>query len=88
MGTKDDKASDFIERNTVTSEDGAKRLNATKAILELYARMKTLQIQMMEVQECLACISEIEERVSKLEGNKKIDIISPDQAKIILGNNG
>lgn len=83
-GIKEDKASDFIIRNSTEGQDGVRRLNVNSAIIELFSRLKTLQIQVSEIQEAFSYLSELEERISKLEGNKKIEVVSPDQAKIIL----
>ena len=85
MGINSDKASEFIERNSVKQGD-ITRINVNSALLELFARFRTLQEQVKEIQECLSYLPEFDERISKLEGNKKIDIISPDQANIILGS--
>lgn len=82
-----EKASEFIEKHT-KSVDGKKYIDAVEAIIELYSRILSLQNSVKSINEALGdygafCIS-IEERVNKLEGNKKIEIVSPDQAKNLL----
>ena len=83
MGTNTDKASDFIERNS-TKQGEITRINVNSALLELFSRYRTLQEQVKEIQECLSYIPELEERISKLEGVKKIEVVSPEQANRIL----
>jgi hypothetical protein len=78
------KASEFIERNSI--KDGElRRINVNSALLELFARYITLQEQVKEIQECLSYIPELEERISKLEGKPKIEVVSELQSKILLG---
>lgn len=85
-GISEDKASDFIIRNSVESADGLRKLNVNSSVIELFSRLKTLQMQMADIQEALSYLSDIEERISKLEGNKKIEVVSELQSKIILGS--
>ena len=83
MEINKESASDFIGRNSVKVGELTK-INVNSALLELYARFKNAQEQIKEIQTCLSYIPELEERISKLEGLKKIEIISPDQANRIL----
>lgn len=82
-----EKASEFISRHTKNLE-GKKYIDAVEAIMELYAKIAALNESIRTIHEALgdygSFAMKIEERVNKLEGNKKIEIISPDQAKDIL----
>lgn len=86
----EDKASDFIAKHTV-EVGGKKQINMVSAVIELHARIKTLQMQVMEIQEGMGAMATVFEdydnRVTKLEGGKKIEIVSQDEAnKIIKGS--
>ena len=73
-----EKVSDFIERHT----NDKNQINVVAAMMELY-------VQIRSVKEALGDFGQwaiqMEERVKTLEGHKKIEIISADQGKIILG---
>ncbi len=87
---KDEKPSEFIERYTRTSESGGKYINAVDAINELYSRIIALQNAIKDIHTALGDYGvagmEFDKRLAALEGLKKIDVISPDQAKIILNS--
>lgn len=82
-----EKATEFIERHT-KELNGKKYIDAVEAILELYSRIISIQNTIKSVHEALGDYGQfalnIEERLNKLEGNKKIDIVSPDEAKRLL----
>ena len=83
-----EKTSEFIDRNTVVNEHGVKQINAVACINELYSRIISLQSLVREMSEALGDYGkfamEMEDRVNKLEGGKKIEVVSPDQMKIML----
>ena len=75
----------LIERHTV-GDGESKKVNAISAFQEIDVRLKTLHLQVQELQEALmgaaTLMKELEERVNKVA--PKIDIVSMDQAKKIL----
>lgn len=75
----------LIERHTVGDGDNRK-VNAISAFQEIDVRLKTLFLQIKELQEGLmgaaTLMKELEERVNKVA--PKIDIVSIDEAKKIL----
>jgi hypothetical protein len=75
----------LIERHTMGDGD-SKKVNAISAFQEIDVRLKTLHLQVQELQEALmgaaTLMKELEERVNKVA--PKIDIVSMDQAKKIL----
>ncbi len=85
----EEKASDFLEKHTLINKEGIKQINMVSAVIELYARLKSAQSQIKQLNEgvgdiCLWAEKE-EKRIDELEGKKVIEIISEDNAKIILG---
>lgn len=83
MENKKDKASDFLDRNSV---DG--KIHVQAALLELWARHKTSLDIIEELKEalggCAKYMEMMEERISKLEPT--IKIVSETEAKHILKN--
>ena len=79
--------STFI-KNYTTEINGKQSIDIVKAFIELYARLKTAQLQIKEVQEALgdyaAYLEKHDDRILKLEGGKKIEIVTPEQAKLIM----
>lgn len=75
----------LIERHTVGDGD-SRKVNAISAFQEIDVRLKTLSLQVKELQEGLmgaaTLMKELEERVNKVA--PKIDIVSLDEAKKIL----
>lgn len=75
----------LIERHTIGDGEG-KKVNAISAFQEIDVRLKTLHLQVQELQEALmgaaTLMKELEERVNKVA--PKIDIVSMDEAKKIL----
>ena len=78
-----EKASEFIKRYT-KDLNGKSYIDAVGAITELWARMMTAQNNIKTINEALGYYVELDERINKLEGNKKIDIVSELEAKTIL----
>jgi len=76
----------LLERHTVTDENGNKKINAITALQEIDVRIKTIVLQIQELQEGLmgaaTLMKELEERVNKV--SPKIDIVSVQEAKKIL----
>lgn len=87
MNTKDLKASQFIESYTKELE-GKKYIDAVGAINELYSRIITLQNTMKDVLLSLGDYGQagmnFDKRLMELEGKKTIEVVSSEQAKIIL----
>lgn len=87
MNKEQEKASEFILRHTKQHE-GKDYINAVEAIIELYSRIKSVQNEIMNIHTALGDYGQfgidLDKRVSELEGKKTIEIISPDQAKILL----
>jgi hypothetical protein len=89
INLKHEKASEFISRHT-KQLDGKDYIDAVGAIIELYSRIMASNNETKNIYEAIGDVCtwgdkiEVEERVNKLEGNKKIEIISEDQAKSIL----
>lgn len=84
-----ERASDFIAKHT-KEVGGTKQINMVTAVIELYARLKTAQIQIVELQEAMGAMATVFEtmdnRLTKLEGGKKIEVMSEYEAnKIIKG---
>lgn len=90
MDTTDLKASQFIE-NYTKELDGKKYIDAVGAIIELYSRILVVQNAIKDIHVALADYGaagmEFDKRLSELEGKKKIEVISPEQANILLNNN-
>lgn len=89
MDTTDLKTSEFIEKYTKIHEaTGKSYIDAVSALIELYARIKTIQDGIKDIHSALGDYGlagiEFDKRLSELEGNKKIEIVSPDQASAIL----
>ncbi len=87
--SKTEKASDFIERYTKIHEaTGKSYIDAVQALIELYARIKSASEEIKNIHELLGDYGQagldFDKRLCELEGKKKIDIISPEQANIIL----
>jgi len=89
MDTTDLKTSEFIEKYTKIHEaTGKSYIDAVSALIELYARIKTCQDAIKDIHVALSDYGQagidFDKRLMELEGKKKIDIVSPDQASIIL----
>ncbi len=74
----EEKVSDFIDRHT----NDKNQINVVAAMMELYVHIRTIKEGLGDYG---TWAMQVEERVNKLEGKKTIEIISPDQSKIILG---
>lgn len=87
---KDLKASQFIESYT-KELDGKKYIDAVSAIIELYSRILVVQNAVKDIHIALsdygAAGIDFDKRLSELEGKKKIDVITPEQARIMLDGN-
>jgi len=85
---RDLKASEFISRYTKQYE-GKDYIDAVGAIIELYSRVMSIQANQMNVLTALGDYGQfgidLDNRVKELEGKKTIEVVSQDQAKIILG---
>lgn len=84
-----ERASEFIERHTkVHPDNGQTYIDAVAAITELYARLTAQQSANMEITLALSdaggALKDVNERLEKLEGKKKIEIYSPGEAKDII----
>lgn len=88
MGTTDLKASQFIESYTKELE-GKKYIDAVGAINELYTRIIVLQNAIKDIHVALSDYGsagmDFDKRLMELEGKKIIEVVSTEQAKIILG---
>ena len=75
----------LLERHT-SEENGVKKINAVTALQELDVRIKTLHLQIQELQEALmgaaTLVKELNERIDKIA--PKIDIVSVHEANKIL----
>ncbi len=76
-GKAPEKVSDFINRHT----NEKNQINVVAAMMELYVHIRTIKESLGDYGNWAM---QIDERVNTLEGKKKIEIISPDQAKSIL----
>ena len=69
-----------------SEENGVKKINAVTALQELDVRIKTLHLQIQELQEALmgaaTLVKELNERIDKIA--PKIDIVSVHEANKIL----
>lgn len=87
MDIKDDKAYEFIASYTKELE-GKKYIDAVGAITELYSRIITLQNTMKDVLTSLGDYGQagmdFDKRLMELEGKKTIEVVSVNDAKIIL----
>ncbi len=87
MDTTDLKASKFIESYTKELE-GKKYIDAVGAIIELYSRILVVQNAVKDIHVALSDYGsagmDFDKRLMELEGKKKIDIISPEQANQFL----
>lgn len=76
----------LLERHMVIDDAGNKKINAITALQEIDVRMKTMSLQIQELQEGLmgaaTLVKELEERINKVA--PKIDIVSVQEAKKIL----
>ena len=81
---EEEKLSEFIARHTIESDKG-KQINMIGVVTEMYARIKALQNQVMDTHKALGDYGkfslEVEERLEKLEGKKKIHLVT-DEASI------
>ena len=72
---EEEKASDFIAKHTKMVGD-TKQINMVSAVIELYVRLKTAQMQIGELQDGMGAMASVfedyDKRVTKLEGGKKI----------------
>ena len=87
MDTTDLKASEFI--TSYTKElNGKKYIDAVGAIIELYSRILVVQNAIKDIHVALsdygAAGMEFDKRLCELEGKKKIEIVSPDEANKLL----
>ncbi len=73
-----EKVSDFIDRHT----NDKNQINVVGAMMELYVHIRTVKEALGDFGQWAI---QMEERVNTLEGKKKIEVISPDQAKGIIG---
>lgn len=75
----------LIERHTL-GDGETKKINVVTALQEIDVRLRTLHLQIKELQEALmgaaTLVKELNERVDKIA--PKIDIVSMDEAKKIL----
>jgi t-SNARE complex subunit (syntaxin) len=75
----------LIERHTL-GDGSTKKINAVTALQEVDVRLRTLHLQVQELQEALmgaaTLVKELNERVDKIA--PKIDIVSMDEARKIL----
>lgn len=75
----------LIERHTLDDGEG-KKINVVTALQEIDVRLKTLNLQIQELQEALmgaaTLVNELNDRVNKVA--PKIDIVSMDKAIKIL----
>jgi len=87
MNKEQEKASEFIEKYTKQHE-GKPYIDAVGAIIELYSRIKSAQNEIKNLYEGMGDYGgfaiELDKRVCELEGKKTIEVVSQDQAKIIL----
>jgi hypothetical protein len=87
MNTTDLKASEFITSYTKELE-GKKYIDAVGAIIELYSRILVIQNAIKDIHVALsdygAAGIEFDKRLCELEGKKKIEIVSPDEANKLL----
>lgn len=81
---KEEKASDFLERNSVEDKDGVKKIHVGNSLIELYARIKSMQLKLNELESAVGYFTTLEDRINTLEGNKKIQVVSEGDAKNIL----
>ena len=84
---EDLKASEFISRYT-KELNGKPYIDAVNALIEMYARLMTIQNTLKDVHAALGDYGQfaidLDNRMKELEGKKTIEIISADQAKMIL----
>lgn len=82
MENKSNKASDFLERNSVGG-----KIHVQAALIELWARQQNILDVLNSIKEGLAGYAEymekMDDRITKLEPT--IQIFSQDQAKDLLG---
>ena len=87
-GEQELKASEWIKSHT-KELNGKPYIEAVECLIELYARILAIQGNIKTLNEGIGdvCLwaDPLEKRVAELEGKKTIEIISPDQSKIILG---
>ncbi len=86
---KEEKTSEFITRYTKIHEaTGKSYIDAVEALIELYARIKTVQDGIRDIHSALGDYGlagmEFDKRLCELEGKKKIEIVSPEQANKLL----
>lgn len=84
-----EKASEFLQRYTKIHEPtGKSYIDATEALIELYSRVQSalsaIKEQNTALGDCAVYMEQMDNRIKELEGKKTIEVISPDQAKIIL----
>ena len=84
---KDEKASEWIKSHT-KELNGKPYIEAVECLIELYARIMAIQGGIKNIHEALSDYGkyaiDMDKRMSELEGKKTIEVVSPDQAKIIL----
>ena len=82
-----EQASDFITKHT-QEVDGKKQINMITVVIELFARIKTLQqqVQLLEsaMGEVALAYEEMSKDIDELKGNKKIEVVSVEEANKIL----
>lgn len=74
---KEEKVSDFIERHT----NEKNQINVVAAMAELYVHIRSIKEGLGDYGQWAI---NTEERIKKVEGIKGIEVVSADQAKIIL----
>ena len=89
MDTTDLKTSEFIEKYTKIHEaTGKSYIDAVSALIELYARIKTIQDGIKDIHVALSDYGQagidFDKRLMELEGKKTIHVVSENEAKIIL----
>ncbi len=87
MDTTDLKASQFIESHTKEYQ-GKPYIDAVGAMIELYSRILSIQNTIKDIHTALGDYGlagmEFDKRLTELEGKKTIEVVTPDQANIIL----
>jgi hypothetical protein len=87
MEKKEEKFTEFISRYT-KEVDGKKQIDVIGCLIELYARITGHTHAIKDINEALGDYGvfslDIDKRVNTLEGNKKIEVVSPLEAKKII----
>ncbi len=80
---------DFLDKYTKIHEaTGKKYINAVEALIELFARLKSATDEIRSLQTAIGDVCQwgdsIEKRLNIIEGKKTIEVVTPQQANIIL----